>query len=295
MKRVPFILLSFILLSCQNNKTDDGFLTTKSKFKYKIISAETAEDSIKPNDVVKLHLTQFIDDSLMNDTRRTMPEYVKIDSLLRDFEYTEILEYMKVNDSAVCIFPITEILKRSSADIHLPHFLENREKIIVFVKIIKKFGNDSLATSDFLSEKRLFDSLIITKEKIGFIRANTVFDSLIKSVNEPLRSLPNGVFIQLLQKGSDERIQKGDSVAILYKGMLANGTFFDEATSKKPFLIRAGELETIEGFDSGIASLNYGDKAKIFIPAKLAYGSNPIGKVIPPFSNLVFEVTVNKH
>jgi FKBP-type peptidyl-prolyl cis-trans isomerase len=36
--------------------------------------------------------------------------------------------------------------------------------------------------------------------------------------------------------------------------------------------------------------MNYGDKALLIIPAKLGYGAQGAGNVIPPNSTIIFEV-----
>ncbi len=57
--------------------------------------------------------------------------------------------------------------------------------------------------------------------------------------------------------------------------------------------MRAGEGDAIEGLDKAISNLHYGDSVRIFIPQKLAYGSKRAGEIIAPFSNLMFELSVN--
>ena len=45
----------------------------------------------------------------------------------------------------------------------------------------------------------------------------------------------------------------------------------------------------IPGFIEGLEKLSFGDKAVLFIPAKLAYGAQGAGGVNPPNANIIFE------
>jgi FKBP-type peptidyl-prolyl cis-trans isomerase FkpA len=292
MKQVPGIFLLVVFFSCHNQK-GETWQTTKSGFTYHIVSFNSG-DTIYKGDVVKLNLQQFADDSLLNDTYRQMPEYIKIDSTLRTFDYTEILPLMKVNDSAICIFPVATVLKKAEKNIPGPAFLTGKKQIQVYIKIVGRFSSDSTALQDYAMEKAVRDSGALIVEKKAFEKARFVFDSLIKRINKPVKKLSNGVYVQLIKAGTGPRIQKGDSISVFYRGMLTDGTVFETTDSKSPFLLQAGEGEAVEGLDSGIASLAFGDKANIFIPAHLAYGANKAGNKIPPFSNLVFEVQVMK-
>lgn len=294
MNRFYIILWSAILLSCNNTSVqkEAGFTTTKSRFDYKIISPASKGDSLLRGDVAKIHLRQFMDDSLMNDTYKGMPVYIKIDSTMREFDLSEIVPMMKVNDSAVCIFSTKEILKRAAAETHAPGFLKRGKNIKVYFKVIAKFSADSRAEQDMAAEQKRLDSAIAVRENAAYKIASVSFDSLIKSIKAPLQKLPNGIFVQMMQKGTGAKIKSGDSVAVVYKGMLANGSVFEATTHKNPFILRPGQGDAVEGFDSGIASLSFGDKAKLFIPSKIAYGPNPAGGQIPAFANLIFEVEI---
>jgi FKBP-type peptidyl-prolyl cis-trans isomerase FkpA len=292
MKQLFYFIL-ILLFACNNEKTEsERYLTTKSNFTYKIIRSPKPGDSIQKGDIVKIHLQQFMDDSLMNDTRNGTPVYVKIDSTLREFDFTEIIPFMNVGDSAICLFPTNEILKRATLETYPPFFLEKGENIRVFFKVVRKFKSDSLGQRDFISEEKRNDSIAALKEKSGYETSAHVFDSLIKAVKGPLVKLKNGVYVQVLEKGKGAKIKPGDSVAVTYKGTLANGSVFEKNTIQQPFVIMAGEGYLIKGLDSAICTLNFGDKAKIHVPAKLAYGADKAGDKILAFSNLVFEVEV---
>ena len=44
----------------------------------------------------------------------------------------------------------------------------------------------------------------------------------------------------------------------------------------------------IPGFKEGVAALNIGDKAFLYLPSHLAYGQQGAGGVIPPNADLIF-------
>jgi FKBP-type peptidyl-prolyl cis-trans isomerase len=54
------------------------------------------------------------------------------------------------------------------------------------------------------------------------------------------------------------------------------------------FLLGRGNV--IQGWDEGIALLNKGGKATLYIPSPLAYGKNSPTAAIPPNAVLIFDV-----
>ena len=52
------------------------------------------------------------------------------------------------------------------------------------------------------------------------------------------------------------------------------------------------EARLIQGFREGLLNMTTGDKVLVFIPAHLGYGAQGAGGVIPPNSDLVFELEI---
>jgi FKBP-type peptidyl-prolyl cis-trans isomerase len=95
---------------------------------------------------------------------------------------------------------------------------------------------------------------------------------------------------------------------INYAGFLENGMQFDttsEESAKQngtfnaskaaqngyaPYPAMMNDLQFIPGFIEGIKLLNFGGKAKLFIPSNLAYGPQGAGGIIPPNANIIFEI-----
>jgi peptidyl-prolyl cis-trans isomerase A (cyclophilin A) len=101
----------------------------------------------------------------------------------------------------------------------------------------------------------------------------------------------SGLRYQILQKGSGSKATKGATVSVHYKGQLPDGTVFDSSYKRKePIEFALGTGQVIAGWDEGVALLNVGDKARFVIPSHLGYGAQGAGGVIPPNSNLIFDV-----
>jgi len=119
----------------------------------------------------------------------------------------------------------------------------------------------------------------------------------------------SGIRYKLLQKGTDKKPADGSTVFIHYAGYLEDGTLFDssyEVVNKEfgkfdenrakqngyqPFPFTYGKKEgLIAGFLEGLSLMNFGDKMLVYIPSKLGYGERGAGNVIPPNSNIIFEI-----
>jgi peptidylprolyl isomerase len=94
-----------------------------------------------------------------------------------------------------------------------------------------------------------------------------------------------------ITEGDGPQPQPGDIVAVHYRGMLEDGTEFDNSYDRgEPLTFPLGQGRVIRGWDEGIALLNEGGKAKLILPPDLAYGEAGAGSVIPPNATLNFEV-----
>ncbi len=101
----------------------------------------------------------------------------------------------------------------------------------------------------------------------------------------------SGLRFNILQKGDGKKASKGDMVSVHYKGQLLDGTVFDSSYKRKqPIDFQIGVGQVIAGWDEGIQLLQVGDKARLVIPANLAYGAAGAGGVIPPNATLIFDV-----
>jgi FKBP-type peptidyl-prolyl cis-trans isomerase len=99
----------------------------------------------------------------------------------------------------------------------------------------------------------------------------------------------SGLQYEVLAEGTGERPDPSDVVIVHYRGALTDGVVFDSSYER-------GEpaefpLEgVIPGWSEGIQLMNIGGRSRLYIPSKLAYGSQGAGATIPPNAVVIFEV-----
>ncbi|MBI5473182.1 MAG: FKBP-type peptidyl-prolyl cis-trans isomerase [Ignavibacteriae bacterium] len=97
-------------------------------------------------------------------------------------------------------------------------------------------------------------------------------------------------YVEILE-GAGTSPESGNKVTVHYTGYLVNGKKFDSSVDRKqPFTFVIGYGQVIKGWDEGVASMKVGGKRKLIIPPALGYGKQGAGGVIPPNSDLIFDV-----
>lgn len=106
---------------------------------------------------------------------------------------------------------------------------------------------------------------------------------------EGVVELPSGLQYQVVKAGTGPKPQLTDKVKVHYEGFLLNGKKFDSSVDRgEPVTFPLTQV--IKGWTEGLQQMNVGSKYTLYIPYELAYGEQGAGKVIPPFSMLIFEV-----
>jgi peptidyl-prolyl cis-trans isomerase A (cyclophilin A) len=119
----------------------------------------------------------------------------------------------------------------------------------------------------------------------------------------------SGLVYKITKPGTGKKPADGTTVYIYYAGYFEDGSLFDsnyEAVSQEygkydvnratqkgydPFPFQYGKKDgLIPGFLEGLNAMSMGDKTTLFIPSNLGYGAAGAGGVIPPNSNLIFEL-----
>ncbi len=85
--------------------------------------------------------------------------------------------------------------------------------------------------------------------------------------------------------------EKGMEVAVIYKGMLLDGTVFDQSPdAEHPLKIRLGRGNLIEGWEQALQKMHKGETWLLIVPPEMAYGARGKLPAIKRDATLVFEM-----
>lgn len=100
----------------------------------------------------------------------------------------------------------------------------------------------------------------------------------------------SGLYYEVYHSGVGEIAQEGRVAVLDYKTWLINGelVYSSEVKGQKEFLIGKGGVES--GLEEGILKLRVGDKARLILPAHLAYGLLGDEDKIPPRTAIIYEL-----
>ncbi len=94
--------------------------------------------------------------------------------------------------------------------------------------------------------------------------------------------------VYLTKNLAGDSLKTGNSVKVNYKGSFLTDGIFDQGT----FEMVLGTTSVIKGFEEGIRLLRVGEKARIFFPSAIGYGTTGSSTTIPPYMPLQFEIEI---
>ncbi len=105
-----------------------------------------------------------------------------------------------------------------------------------------------------------------------------------------------GLQSDVLKEGTGPKAKNGDSLTVHYTAFLISGEKVDSSYDRgKTLTFKLGAGKVIDGWEVALVGAQAGERRKVTVPAKLAYGSkgSPTGK-IPPGADVVFDIELLK-
>jgi len=133
-------------------------------------------------------------------------------------------------------------------------------------------------------------TLIFDVELIEIKEAPPIFvDKDFELPGKPI-NYDSGLQTIVHKEGTGELPQVGQTISVHYKGLLSDGTEFDNSHARgEPIKFPVGMGYVIKGWEEALLKMKAGEKRTLIIPPELAYGKNGKGP-IPANSTLIFEV-----
>lgn len=273
------LLLSAMSISCGEKSPFPGYKPTGTGLYYKEIVKGTG-DELKLNDVIKITLAYYINDSLLFTTNNLPePAYDLVRESIFQGDVYEGFRMMHVGDSMSFMINADSVFRKQFRAPIIPEYVTPDAFLRWEVKVEEAMTEDAyqqMKMDEMAAKQQQADD-----ELKAYLTANGI-------TAEPQES---GLIYVCTQKGKGPKPGYKQNVKVHYTGMLLDGTVFDSSVERgEPIEFELGVGQVIPGWDEGIALMSKGEKGILYIPSNLAYGSRQAGELIKPFSNLIFEV-----
>lgn len=281
------LVIALLLAACSGK---DQFKKTRSGLLYKIISDGKGE-VVKKGNILKIHFTQKVRDSLLGTSYGKMPFYGPVDSVGPTYNPAEVFPLLRKGDSAIVVLLADTLLKKQG---QLPPFIKRKDKITLTFRVIDVFTSDSLATADRTAEADKEQKRALAEAEQQKTTKTKELEDYIAKNKITAQKTPGGTFVEVKEPGTGVQADSGKQVSVRYTGKLfPSGKVFEsnQEAGKEAFKLVLGTHAVIAGWEEGLAHFKKGGKGTLYIPFYQAYGPQP-GPGGTPFENLIFDVVV---
>jgi FKBP-type peptidyl-prolyl cis-trans isomerase FkpA len=279
-------LIGGILLLLNSSCNRDGFKRTDDGLKYKLF-AKGKGTKPKLGDYLTIDMLIKSDkDSILIDTRK---RHQAIATLMLTPSFKGGIEdgfaMMAEGDSGVFVVSADSIFLKTFQK-PLPESIKKGSMLTFYLTMIKITPKDEYEEEQKQKEAEYMKKIAERKEKEPEIIKEYITKNHITA-----KPTTTGLYFINKVTGKGAKPAQGKSVQVRYVGKFLNGSVFDQSDeSKPPFSFHIQQREVIPGWDEAIAMMREGGKATIIVPSSLGYGESGQGKVIPPYTPLVFDI-----
>lgn len=286
---ISFLALAVMLLASCGQQNGGEYESTDSGLQYKYINRGEGEKA-EPGKILSINMSYKTEDDsvLFNTAERGGPVPIQIDTNAAGMIY-EGFAMLQGGDSVEFKVPAQDVFVRTF-NAEVPPFIDSASTITFNVGVDKVMSEEDFQAFQMEEMKKQREAMIAQQSEQMEADSAKIEEYLEKN-NVNAKTTESGVRYVVTKKGKGVQPSPGDSVVVHYRGKLLDGTQFDSSYDRnEPFTFPIGQGMVIPGWDEGIAQLNEGSKATLYIPSPLAYGPQGAGNVIEPNSVLIFDV-----
>ncbi len=269
-----------------------GFTKGADNLEYKIITHGKGLVHPTIGDMMQVHIKQKIDDSLMMNTVATNkgnPIDVNMQQSMIKGDLMGGLGLLKEGDSAVFRIRLDTLAARAKQP--RPEWTDANAHVIWEVKLVKIKNKAQIQAEQ---AKMQAEAAAKAKEQVA-LDDKLILEHLKQKGITNAKKTASGLYYVIHKEGAGPKAAAGQKVAVNYTGFNMEGEKFDSSVDSAfnhvtPIEFPLGQRNVIAGWDEGIALLNKGGAATLYIPSGLAYGATSRGPKIPANAILIFDV-----
>jgi FKBP-type peptidyl-prolyl cis-trans isomerase FkpA len=278
MKQFLLISLTILILSaCDSSQTE----TTPSGIKVTYMTQGVPADKLKSGNILAVKAFYRTDNNQqIIKTNPGEPAFLQYDSsqtVEQNGLVQEVFDMLNVGDSVYFEIPATNLWEVTFKR-RLPDSVEEGAIVKIDLKIESQMS--------VMEYREYMTNLERERNAAEYVAEIERFEAYLNENGIDATITDSGLRYVIANQTQGDTPSNGDIVSVKYKGMLLDGSVFDEGTYTFPL----GQGQVIAGWDQGISYLRQGERGTLYIPSELGYGSRGSGARIPPFSSLVFEV-----
>ena len=131
--------------------------------------------------------------------------------------------------------------------------------------------------------------------QIGFSQTDSLDLKKFLEANFPeLAAEPEGYFYKIDRAGQGALPKEGDYVQLRFAAQLLDGTVVEASLPDEPMVFSLGQGQVIDGLDLALRHFPAGSQGRIWLPAKLAYGTEAGWDKVPPGAPVLYIIELQK-
>lgn len=163
---------------------------------------------------------------------------------------------------------------------------------LTFFMSCKDTNKKNLQSIDKSPDKEQLNTTLEKANRYMILQEADLINDYIERHNLNMEETGTGLRYQIVKKGDDKLIEKGDIVSFEYEVRFLTGdiVYSSKERGNMTFIVGRGGVEV--GLEEAILKLHKNDTAILILPAHLAHGLTGDGDKIPPRTALVYKVKI---
>ncbi len=283
MKQI-YLFVTIIILFSACSRDSEGYYTAENGLKYQYLKENPQGEKPKIGDYVEIKMAYAnSSDSVLFNTKE-LGGSIKMQIRKPKYKtsYNEALQMLRTGERALFKIRADSFYLKTRRE-KIPEFVKKDEYLTFDIELLK-----ILSKEEVQKEQKLLDEQRKKDE-------DKLLDYYLQENNISTKPLISGLYYIETRKGTGKPSKAGSILTVHYKGKFLSGEIFDSSYKRnQPFSFTLGNGDVIAGWEEGFSKMKEGGKATFIIPSYLAYGKKGYGKIIAPYTTLIFEVELLK-